>query len=343
VRQSETVRDDGFETLVSIPRRIPGRVQVVLLAAVAVVATIVAVHRLTATDAPARITMSGLPVADPASVLEEAQQRFEQYVAAQRGAAGDNAQCWFQRPAGSPDVIGALLCGPVQFYADSTDAPYLPFGLSASGSNPVRLSIGAGPDTPIPVDAPVGTTLLRPDRMAVPLMMTAVLAPAPQPADVDTLTTTDAVYPPDLGAAPATARIGSEPITVQLVAGGRVLTYGRGAAARSAAPGTQLYAFRLVVRAGENGVARPSRLHLGVAIGAAAPRQLHLPGPALDPAGQLFVVAAAPATPLVLVLTQRGDTQRLALRPGSRAATTPPTRARSSAPASARVGEPSPR
>lgn len=319
--------DDGFETLVSVPRGMPGRVQVMLLAVLAVVATIVAVHRLAASDSPARITMSGLLVADPASVLDEAQQRFERYVTAQRGAAGDNAECWFQRPAGSPDVIGTLLCGPVQFYADYTDAPYLPFRLNASESNPIRLSIGAGPDTPIPVDAPVGTTLLRPDRTAVPLVMTALLAPAPQPADVDTLTTTNAVYPPNLSDAPATAKIGSETITAQLVAADPVLTYGRGAAARSAVPGMQLYAFRLVFRAGKNGVARPSQLHLGVAVGAATPRQLRLPDLALDPAGQLFVVAATPTTPLALVLNQHGVTQRLSLRTGSGPGTTPPTRA----------------
>jgi hypothetical protein len=316
VHEPETVRDGGVETLVWVPRRVPARVRVVLLAVLVVVATIVAVRRVAANDSPPRITMSGLAVADAAGVLDTAQQRFERYVTAQRGAVGADAQCWFQRPAGSPDVAATLLCGPVQFYADYTDAPYLAFRLNATGSKPPRLSIGAGPDTPIPVAAPLGTTLLRPDRTAAPAMMTGVLAPAPRPADLDTLTTTDAIYPPDLRDVPATAQLASNTITVQLAAAGPVLTYGRGAAARSAASGMQLYAFRLVFHAGDNDSAQLSHLHLAIAIGAAAPRQLRLPH--LGQSGQLFVVAATPTTPLALMLTHHGVTQQLSLRTGSR-------------------------
>src|SRR5690242_13767763 len=99
--------------LISLPRRIPRRVQVVLLSVLAVIATIVAVRRLGTSDPPLRITMSGRPVADPANVLDTAQQRFERYVSAERGAVGDDATCWFQRPAGSADVVAPLLCGPV--------------------------------------------------------------------------------------------------------------------------------------------------------------------------------------------------------------------------------------
>ena len=127
MHQPETVWDDGFETLVSVPRRMPRRIQVVLLAVLAVVATIVAVRRLVPSDPVSRITMSGRPVADPARVLDAAQQRFQRYVAAQRGAVGADAACWFQRPPESRDIADTVLCGPVQFYADYTDAPYLPF------------------------------------------------------------------------------------------------------------------------------------------------------------------------------------------------------------------------
>jgi hypothetical protein len=343
VHQPETVRDDGFETLVAVPRRVPRRVQIVLLAVLVVAATVVAVRRLATSDSPSRITIAGSAVADPASVLQTAQQRFERYVAAQRGAVGEGAACWFQRPAGSADVVGTLLCGPVQFYADYTDAPYLPFRLSTTGSNPVRVRIGDRPDTSIPVAAPVGTMLLRPDRTAAPLIMTGVLAPAPRPAEADALAMTDAVYPPDLVDPSGTSQIGSATFTVQLLAGGPVLTYGRGAAARSAGPGMQLYAFRLGFRLGENGFARLSGLHLGIAVGAGAPRRLRLPDLGAGPSGGLFVVAATPTAPLALVLTQGGATQRLPLRTRSRSATSPATRTGTGASRSSRWSASAPR
>lgn len=307
--------EDGFEVLAP-PSRLSRRVQIVLTAVVLLVAATVGVRWLTTHDSAVRITVFGQSVAHPDRVLDTAQQQFQRYAAARHGVVAANAECWFQQLSDSTDVDGSLLCGPVLFYDGDPGAPYLRFGLTASGSDPVRLVAASTPLSPDPVPAASDITLVRPEGTAAPLRTAGFAAPIPPAAEPDTLAMTSIVHPANLSSAPRTAMIGANTTTLRLVQYGPVDDFGSGTAERSAPDGARLFAFRLAFTGGENGFALLSQLDLGVAVGTAAPRPLHLPDNGVDFAGQLFVVAAPPTAPLSLVLTQAGVTQRLSLRDG---------------------------
>lgn len=307
--------EEGFEELAASSGMLR-RVQIALLVGVLAVAAVVAARTLGSHSTPVRITVYGQAVADPAKVLDTAQQQFLSYAHERRGIVGKGAQCWFQRPADSSDIEGSLLCGPVLFYDDNPSTPYLRFELSAHGTNPVVLAPAARPISPDPVAAASDTTLVRPGRTAQPVDTAGFAAPIPPPAVANLLTMTDVVHPADLVSAPRTAVIGANTATVRLAGYGAVDDFGFGAAERSAPAGTQLFAFRLAFTGGENGFALLSQLDLAVTVGTSAPRPLHLPDKGVDKVGQLFVVAAPPTAPVSLVLTQNGVTQRLSLRDG---------------------------
>ena len=310
--------DPEFELLASSPRRFSRRVQLVVLAVVLLLAAVAGVRWLTERDHPVRITAYGQPVADPQSVLDTAQHHFTSYAARRHGALGPGAKCWFQRPPGSSDVAGTLLCGPVLFYDDDPTAPYLQFALIAHGTgSPVRLEALATPTAPEPHAASDGTTLVRPGVTAKPAHTAGISAPIPPPAAPDTLTMTDAVHPSELVRAPTSAVIGADLTTLTLDSFGPVEDFGSGTAERSAPDGMQLFAFRIVFTGGENGFARLSNLDLGVSIGTAPPRPLHLPYGGFPDTGLLFVAAVAPTEPLNLVLTEFGITQTMSLRDGT--------------------------
>jgi hypothetical protein len=310
--------EDGYEVLASSSRKLSRRVRLVLLAVVVVVGGVAGVRWLTQRNEPVRITAYGQPVANPAKVLSAAERRFRSYAAGRHGVLGPDARCWFQRPPGSADIGSTLLCGPVLFYDGDPSAPYLRFPLIVHGtSRPVRLEAEAQPSAPEPAAAPDGTTLVRPEGTARPVHSADITAPVPPPADADTLSLTDTVHPSDLAPASPSAIIGSDTITLGLRGYGPVVDFGTGSAERSAPDGRQLFAFRLAFTGGENGFALLSQLDLGVAVGTAAPRPLHLPDKGVHLSGQLFVIAAPPTVPLFLVLTEHGVTQRMSLRDGT--------------------------
>jgi hypothetical protein len=307
--------DAEFELLASSPRRFSRRVQVVLLVVLVLAGGVLGLRALTHRQPPVRITAYGQPVADPQGVLAEAQRHFVSYATGRHGTLGSDARCWFQRPADSSDVAGTLLCGPVLFYDGDPQAPYLQFALIAHGTaSPVHLEALDHPTAADPAAAASGTTLVRPGVTAHPVRTADITAPTPPPAARNVLAMTDAVHPADLLQAPPTAVIGSDTITLTLKSYGPVDAVGTGAAERSAPAWLQLFAFELAFTGGENGFAPLSKLDLGVAIGAAPPRPLHLPATGVDKGGQLFVVATPPTELLFLVFTEDGVTQRLSLR-----------------------------
>jgi hypothetical protein len=316
--QADPALDGDFELLASSPRRLSRRVQLVLLILVLLVATVGGMRWLTQRDQPVRITAYGQPVADPRGVLQAAEQGFQSYTMDRHGVLGSGARCWFQREPGSSDIAGTLLCGPVLFYDDDPNAPYLRFPLIAHGTgSPVRLEAQARPTTPEPGAASSDVTLLRPDATAHPLRSAGFSAPIPPPADPNTLTATDAVHPAELVQAAPSAVIGSDSITLTLTGSGQVDDFGTGSAELSTPDGRQLFAFRIAFDGGENGFARPSQVDFGVSVGSAPPRRLHLGDASIPGPGQLFVVASPPGAPLDLVLTEHGITQRLSLRDGT--------------------------
>ena len=203
-----------------------------------------------------RSRTSEIRVAQPQALIDQADEQFAAFVRANHGAASKHSGCFFDRPTGGARtaISADVFCGPVLFYGGVAPAMYLEYAVQAvtpPAKGQVRLEASARPVSATPDRLPEGAVLERPDHRKPPVGADGLVAPGPPPAAANAITIVTASDVPNLPAAPPTAIMGSENITVTLESSGYVRQYGRGLATRSAAPGTRLLGFELRIGDGE--------------------------------------------------------------------------------------------
>lgn len=293
----------------------------VLVVVVVVAATLVG-WQITR-PAPVRITVAGVRVHDAGSVLTRADREFRAYAGAHRGAVGPDSRCFYERlpSAGPHDVSLTLRCGPVAFFGAPPEEDYLAYPLTSATPRhgTVTLTVNALPLVPTPAAPPPVSDLIRPDRHRP--ATDHLVAPKPPPAPADLLVDTGPGAIPALTSLPPTSVLAAFAATVTLLSSGPILSYGAGDNARSAPPGYELFAFDLVIDAGDAGVTQfpAPQVDLQLSVNGGAGRRLAIPPGAVGVIQS--VVAAVPAHPrsLELLLVDNGLTQRMSLITGAAA------------------------
>ncbi|MHA3704300.1 hypothetical protein ACXR2U_19175 [Jatrophihabitans sp. YIM 134969] len=200
------------------------------------------------------VTWQGKEVANPDAVLTEAQSDLDTLVGDVKGVKGKDTRCWFSVPKNPPkdtpdtDVSDTVYCGPALFVDGTTDKPYIPYGLAASGSDKVTLSINAKGTEAGATAVPADQELVRPDGASPPNGAGGLTVPEPPPAEENVFTTVTGVDVPD---APAGATMGALKGGVTIDKLGEIKRYGKGSDARSAPEGQKLIAFELADAPGD--------------------------------------------------------------------------------------------
>lgn len=200
------------------------------------------------------ITYEGRDIVEPEKVLGDAESRLDGIVEARNGALNDQTSCYFVvKNADTTDIEDRLVCGPVLFVDGDQGQSYLTFPLEGSaGDGDARLAVAAEPDSPEPAALASPDLLRRPDGNTPPEGSGGLAVPEPPRAEAGTFT----VIPSegtDLESTPATARIGSPTMSIDLTAIGEPERYGQGDEARRPAEGEKFVAFEITSGAGEVG------------------------------------------------------------------------------------------
>ncbi|MPQ98677.1 hypothetical protein GB931_12260 [Modestobacter sp. I12A-02628] len=151
---------------IATPRR-SKRPLLIGLAAVVVLALVAGgLFLLLRPDSP---TWDGRTIAQPESVLSDAEQALTAYAEERNGVTNDSSACWFEETGDGSDVRDSAVCGPVLFVDGDPEQAYLRFGLTADdGSGDARLTVSDEPESPDPSALPNSELLTRPDGRTPP-------------------------------------------------------------------------------------------------------------------------------------------------------------------------------
>ncbi len=261
------------------------------------------------------ITYEGRDIVEPEKVLSDAESTLDGIVEERNGALNDANSCYFvAKNADTTDIEDRLVCGPVLFVDGDEGQPYLTFPLEASaGDGDARLSVAAEPDSPEPAELANPDLLLRPDGNAPPEGSGGLAVPEPPRAETGTFTVVPSEGT-DLESTPATARIGSPTMSIDLTRIGEPQRYGQGDDARRPAEGEKFVAFEITAGAGEVGPI--GEFSVSVQIDEDDPTQL--PDDADLSGGPVTLAISVPESveEVSLVVTEGPIVQRLSLITG---------------------------
>ncbi|MGH3495296.1 MAG: hypothetical protein ACRDQ1_18970, partial [Sciscionella sp.] len=222
-------------------------------------------------DSKPKLTYQGKQIADPATVLQEAETSVAAVVKKRHGVSNGDTRCYFSQPDKVPsgqkksDVDDKLLCGPVLFVDGDDSTPYLGVPLQSSqNGKKVTLTPSSSLDDTAPTAVPDSAKLVRPDGASAPKGADGLKVPQPPPADKDVLVAAPlggTSPPPAVDNAIMVSR--NESVTVK--SAGVIARYGSGEDARSAPAGEELLAFRIATDEGDIG-SSPSADALTVAV-----------------------------------------------------------------------------
>lgn len=261
------------------------------------------------------ITYQGRDVVEPEKVLSEAESTLNRIVEERHGVASDSTLCYFvAKNADTTDIEDRVVCGPVLFVDGDAAKPYLTFPLQASsGDGDARLTVSTEPDSPEPAELDNPDLLRRPDGVTPPDGNGGLSVPEPPRAEagIFTVVPTETI---DLESTPATARVGSPTMSIELSGIGEPERYGRGDDARRPAENEKFVAFELASAPGERGPVADFSLTVQVddADPVALPEGADLPG------GPVRMAISVPddTGDISLVVTEGTLVQRISLTTG---------------------------
>jgi len=262
----------------------------------------------------ADVTYQGRNIVEPEKVLTDAESGLDRIVDERNGATNDETSCYFvAKNADTTDIEDRLVCGPVLFVDGDESQPYLVFPLQAStGDGDATLTVAAEPESPEPAEVANADLLVRPDGASPPEGSGGLAAPEPPRAEEGIFT----VVPGggvELETTPATARIGSPTMSINLLGIGEAERYGQGDDARRPAEGEKFIAFEMASGAGEAGPIG----EFAVAVQAGEEDPVPLPEGGLSEEPVIMAISVPNDTEdLSLIVTEGALVQKLSLITG---------------------------
>ena len=261
------------------------------------------------------VTYDGRDIVEPEKALTEAESTLSGIVDERHGATNDSTACYFvAKNADTTDVEDRLVCGPVLFVDGDEDQPYLTFPLQVSGGDgDARLTVANEPESSDPSELANPDLLRRPDGVEPPDGSGGLTAPDPPRAEEGIFreVPTDTI---ELESTPASARIGSPTMSIDLPRIGQPDRYGRGDDARRPADGETFVGFEIASGPGEIGPV--GEFAVGVQIGDDDPEPLPESVTLSDEPTQLVISVPEGTDDVNLVVTEGALTQKLSLTTG---------------------------
>ena len=261
------------------------------------------------------VTYAGRDIVEPEKALSAAESTLDAIVDERHGATSAESACYFvAKNAETTDIEDHLVCGPVLFVDGDESKPYLTFPLQVStGEGDARLTVSDEPESPEPSELANPDLLRRPDGVAPPEGNAGLAVPEPPRAEEGVFTEV-AFETIELESTPATARIGSPTMSLDLPGIGTPQRYGRGDDARRPAEGEKFVGFELAAGPGEVGPV--GELSVGVQVGdddaIPLPDDVDLSGEPVH----LVISVPEDTDEVSLVVTEGGLAQKLSLVTG---------------------------